>query len=399
VNCLLCHNGRGHLDTLSLWGSQTTRVQAWGLSAFIAKTKTQSVATPVNPATNTSGSSYWSLGTNTSDYQLNTTTGNRPARQPIGTVKVITPSYLWTGQTPATGQDYRTALAGFVTGDFQFARASVNYIWAELFGMGIVDPPDQFDPARLDPANPPPAPWTLQPSNPQLLTALAQSFIDSGYDVKALIRLMVNSQTYQLSSVYTGTWQASYEPFFARHFVRRLWGEEVHDSINTAINTFPTYTVAGFSAASTVYGVTSPGFGTTNYAMQSPDVVNTPDNGGAVSQFLDVFLRGNRDDQPRKEEGSILQALGLMNDNYVQSRIHATGTGATASFLQTQLNTYRGPMLVDMLFLNVLSRMPTADEMTQMENQLATGGTTALKTNAEDALWTLFNKLDFSFNY
>jgi hypothetical protein len=56
-------------------------------------------------------------------------------------------------------------------------------------------------------------------------------------------------------------------------------------------------------------------------------------------------------------------------------------------------------MLVDMLFLNVLSRMPTADEMTQMEAQLATGGATALKTNAEDALWTLFNKLDFSFNY
>ena len=60
--------------------------------------------------------------------------------------------------------------------------------------------------------------------------------------------------------------------------------------------------------------------------MQAPDVVNMPDGGGAVSQFLDVFLRGNRDDQPRKSEGSILQALGLMNDNFIQSRIHATGT-------------------------------------------------------------------------
>jgi len=399
VNCLLCHDGRGHLDTLSLWASQTTRVQAWGLSAFMAKTKTYSIATPINPATNKADSSYWGLGAYTTDYQLNTTTGNRPARQPIGTVKVITPWYLWGGQAPATGQDYRTALATLVTNDPQFARASVNFIWAELFGMGIVDPPDQFDPARLDPNNPPPSPWTLQPSNPQLLNALAQYFIDSGYDVKALMRLIVNSQTYQLSSVYNGTWQASYEPFFARHFVRRLWSEEIHDSMNTAINTFPTYTVAGFSAASTIYGITSPGFGTIGYAMQEPDVVNNPDNGGAVSQFLDVFLRGNRDDQPRKEEGSILQGLGLMNDNYIQSRIHATGTGATTSYLQTQLNTYKGPMLVDALYLNVLSRLPTATETTQVMNQLAVGGTAAYKTNAEDVLWTLFNKLDFSFNY
>jgi hypothetical protein len=209
----------------------------------------------------------------------------------------------------------------------------------------------------------------------------------------------VNSQTYQLSSVYNGNWQASYEPFFARHFVRRLWSEEVADSVSVAINTFPTYTVNGFSNASAVYGVTSPGFGTISFAMQAPDVVNMPDGGGAVSQFLDVFLRGNRDDQPRKSEGSILQGLGLMNDNYIQSRIHATGSGATASFLMNQLNTYKGPMLADALYLNVLSRMPSQTEITQMTTQFGTPGTTAYKTNAEDALWTLFNKLDFVFNY
>ena len=68
-------------------------------------------------------------------------------------------------------------------------------------------------------------------------------------------------------------------------------------------------------------------------------------------------------------------------------------------FLQTQLNTYKGPMLVDALYLNVLSRLPTSDEMTQVLNQLAAGGTAGYKTDAEDVLWTLFNKLDFSFNY
>ena len=80
----------------------------------------------------------------------------------------------------------------------------MNYIWAQFFGRGIVDPPNQFDPARLDPDNPPPAPWTLQPSNARLLNALAQRFIDGGYNLKALMREIANSDAYQLSSRYDG---------------------------------------------------------------------------------------------------------------------------------------------------------------------------------------------------
>jgi len=159
--------------------------------------------------------------------------------------------------------------------------------------------------------------------------------------MKALMRLMVNSDTYQLASDYNGTWDPAWISYFARKFVRRLWSEEVHDSIVTAIGTAPLYTVPGFTADSTNYSVDSPGFGKISFAMQAPDVVNMPDGGGAVSQFLDTFLRGNRDDQPRKSEGSILQALGLMNDNFVESRIHATGTGATATFLAKQTDRYQ----------------------------------------------------------
>jgi hypothetical protein len=132
-----------------------------------------------------------------------------------------------------------------------------------------------------------------------------------------------------------------------------------------------------------------------------------PDNGGSVSQFLDVFLRGNRDDQPRKTEGSILQALGLMNDPFIQNRIHATGTGATATFLAKLLAQYPTDedTLVNMLFLNVLNRYPTADEKAASIAQLNTGPKTFagigvnMKTNAEDLLWALFNKVDFLFNY
>jgi hypothetical protein len=399
VNCLLCHNGAGHLTTLSLWGGQTTRLQAWGLSAFMAHTYTQYVATPKDPNNPNATYSYYSLGKYTTDYALNTTTGNRPSRQPIGTLKTVTPNYLFGGGGAASGEDYRVALARYVTSDFQFARAAVNYQWAQFFGVGIVDPPDQFDPARLDPNNPPPAPWTLQPTNAALLNALAQNFIDSGYDLKKLQRLIVNSDTYQLASEYSGTWDVSYEPYFARKFVRRLWSEEIHDSVITAINTFPSYTVPGFTNASTVYSVDSPGFGKITYAMQAPDVVSMPDGGGAVSQFLDIFLRGNRDDQPRKQEGSILQALGLMNDNFIESKIQATGTGATATFLTNMLNTYGDSMLVTNLYMDVLSRKPTDAEMTLALAQLGAGGAANRKNNAVDLLWTLFNKVDFVFNY
>jgi len=406
VNCLLCHNGRGHLDSLSLWGRQTTRLQAWGLSAFLAHTRTRSLNLPPDPNNPTRAAyNYWSLDVYTTEYALNTTTGNRPARQPVGSVRTITPTYLFTGDKPSKGEDYRVALARNVTGDFQFARAAVNYMWAQFFGAGIVDPPDQFDPARLDPQNPPPAPWTLQPSNAKLLNGLAQYFIDSNYDIKALQRLITNSDTYQLASEYKGTYDPAWDKYFARKFVRRLWGEELHDSVITAINTLPSYTVPGFSVDSAIYAANSPGFGKISYAMQAPDVVNMPDGGGAVSQFLDNFLRGNRDDQPRKAEGSILQALGLMNDNFIQSRIHATGTGATASFL-TKLLAGSDAALVNTLFMDVLSRPPNATELslalTQLKAGAASNGTvtaTQRKTNAEDLLWSLFNKVDFVFNY
>ena len=115
----------------------------------------------------------------------------------------------------------------------------MNYLWAYFFGRGIVDPPDTFDPARLDPDNPPPAPWTLQPSNARLLNALAQHFIDSNFNLKALMREIVNSDTYQLSSRYPGQWNAAWEPYFARKFVRRLWGEEIIDGVVQSSGSLP----------------------------------------------------------------------------------------------------------------------------------------------------------------
>src|ERR1035441_4442023 len=135
VNCLLCHNGRGHLDTLSLWAGQTTRYQAWQLSSFISHTGMPGAASPIDPNNPKAGRlTTWAFTTGSTDYTLNTTIGNRPARQPLpGGAKTVPPLYLDGVSAPAKGADYRATLAQYVTSDMQFSRAAVNYVWAHLF--------------------------------------------------------------------------------------------------------------------------------------------------------------------------------------------------------------------------------------------------------------------------
>ncbi len=392
VNCLLCHNGLGHLDQISLWGSRTSRYQAWQLAAF--QSHTSFTRTPVAAGNN--NVYYWTVQDGakgfTTDYPLNTTTGNRPARvapagcKPGQPCYYVAPQYIFNGDAPNPGENYRSALAREVTGDFQFARATVNYIWAQLFGRGMVDPPDTFDPARLDPNNPPPAPWTLQPSNAALLNALAQHFIDSGYSIQALMREIANSDTYQLSSRYDGTWNAAWEPYFARKFVRRLWAEEVHDAVAQSSGTFPSYNYTGF---------TDQGYPKISYAMQLPDVVNAPSDGN-ISPMLDSFLRGNRDNQPRAEDGSILQALNLMNNSFVVQRSHQSGTNASQLIIQN-LNRSNED-LVNTLFLAILSRYPTQDEMKTAITGMPMTASGRI-AQVQNLVWSLYNKVDFVFNY
>jgi hypothetical protein len=388
VNCILCHNGRGHLDQLSLWGSSTTRYQAWQLASYMSHTSF--ARTPVDPSN--TNIYYWNVVDNprATDYAMNTTTGNRPARvAPSGCKSgqpcfYVPPQYILSGDTPKAGENYRAALARSVTNDFQFARATVNYMWAQFFGRGIVDPPNTFDPARLDPDNPPREPWTLQPTNAALLNALSQHFIASGYDLKALMREIATSDTYQLSSRYNGTWNVAWEPYFARKFVRRLWAEEVHDAIVQSSGTLPSYTITGF---------TDLGFAKPSFAMQLPDITGP---GGDAQTVLDSFIRGNRDDQQRKTDGSILQALSLMNNNLVVQRSHATGTNASQLIAQ---NIGKSNVdLINTLYLTILSRLPSNAELQKAASWIPTSGSTRTAA-VQDLAWSLYNKVDFVFNY
>jgi len=375
LNCVMCHDGRRHLDTLTLWGKSATRYQGYQMAAFFAKTELR--RNRVNPANGTPY--YWTVEDNgryRADYNLNTTTGNRPARTAVGTVRVVAPEYPFNGNKPRTGENYRVALAREVTGDFQFARAAVNYLWKEFMTKAFVEPVNQFDPARLDPDNPPEAPWTLQPNQPRLLNALAQHFIDNKYDLKALMRTIVTSDVYQLSSRYSGEWSPSYENMYARHIPRRMWAEEIHDSILLSTNMPQTYNVAGL--------------GTVNWAMQLPDVVNV-----GLSQWLDTFYRGNRDTEDRRAEGSTLQALNMMNDSFVMNRTRAGGATSTGLLRRAITNT-TDEQLVSMLYINVLSRYPTEEEKQTAYAALKDGNR---QQRAEDLLWALLNKVDFFFNY
>ncbi len=397
VNCLLCHNGRGHLDSLSLWGYYKTRTEAYGMASFMSHTAT--LRQPFDPTNN--NVYYWALqnnvppntpvgiarnnGTNyTLDYQLNTQTGNRPARGATNSTVRVRPTYIMNGAQPPAGSDYRAFLADQVTSDFQFARATVNYMWEYFFGIGIVSPSNQFDPMRLDPDNPPKdcpsaAPCTLQASHPRLLNALAQDFINSNYDLKKLMQQIVNSRAYQLSARYDGEWNAANDRLFARKLVRRLWSEELHDAILQSSGIPATYTNAAWNPV------------TVNWAMQLPEPLGT-----GPGTFLDPFLRGNRDDEPRRGDPSIAQALALMNDNFVMSRVRSTA--ATTTLMKALV--LPDDQAVTSLYLNVLSRYPTATELAAAVANLKSASNAPARTlEGQNLLWSLYNKVDFMYNY
>jgi hypothetical protein len=382
VNCLLCHNGRGHLDGLSLWASNTTRYEAWQLASFFSRSRTvQQSGLSFNLQDNVQGFNL--------DYTLNTVSGNRPVRQgPDGCgegqpCRFVPPQYIFTGATPKPGENYRTALARSVTGDFQFARATVNYIWAQFFGRGIVDPVDGFDPARLDPDNPPPNPWTLQPSNARLLNSLARRFVDGGYNLKSLMREIAASDTYQLSSRYEGEWNPAWEPYFARKFVRRLWAEEIHNAVVQSSGSSPDYTAGGLQV-------------NPRFAMAFPEPAGMPSNDTAARSFLDAFLRGNRDDLARRQDGSIIQALRLMNSPFVEARLKVEGPTPNQLIVQN-LNKGNND-LVNTLFLAILSRYPSPGELSKAIASLSTDDADRLAA-VQDLVWSLYNKVDFVFNY
>lgn len=379
MDCLLCHNGAGHLDSVNLWGSQRLRSEAWGMSAFFARTRMQRQNISQQPPT----FKFIVSENNAGEYLLNTTTGNRSARRPLPNGSTTaTPSYIFGVGGLNPGENRRQAIARLVTADPQFARAAVNYLWEKLMVEALVSPSNGFDPARLDASAPPPSPWTLQAANAELLNALAQDFIQSGYNLQKLLGLIAKSSAYQLSTKYPGTWKIQYVPYYARKYVRRLDAEEIHDAVAKATGILGSYTIGTL--------------GTINWAMQLPDTVEPlVGRDTAVRVFLNAFQRGDRDQKLRTLDPAILQALSLMNSSFVMTRIHQSNAGSTVSMLLAQSNL-TPTQVITSLYLATLSRNPTPEELQTLTPYFLSLGR---QSATESIQWVLLNKVDFIFNY
>ena len=381
--CTSCHSGKGHTDQLNLWLTSVGRGDFWGMSAFWSRTTLKRSGA-------TSAEYYYTIADSASgNYALGTTTGNKTPRDGkvwAGGETSVTPRFVLGGEAPHAGEAYRAALARMVTANPQFARAAVNYLWREMFTVGIVEPPWDFDLLRQDASQQLPAGWTPQPTHPALLKMLADELAASGFDIRTTLRTLALSSSYQLSSFYPAGWKEEYAPLFARHFVRRLRAEEVLDAVTKATSVPAVLNVLDYAVP-------------VAWAGQLPDGYEPRGTGGTVYRaFLDSYLRGNRDTVPRSSEGSISQALSQLNSTVVTSRVKASTAGSTVAQVVAAKATPE--QAVDTLFVATLSRLPTPGERADalaILTALPAGKTFA--SACEDLQFALLNKLDFLFNY
>jgi hypothetical protein len=352
TTCISCHNGRGHLEPINLYLSRRTRLDFWKQSAFFSR---MNILIESNDASNATNRGYISDRSN-GGYNSVLADPNNPGPRPPRTGGPYTPVYLFDGSTPATG-NWRKELAGAVTNDRQFARAFVNYVWAHFFRVGIVDPPDGWDPARLDPNNPPPAPWSLQPSHPQLLEQLTDYFIRNGYRLAPLVRLMAASRAYGLSGNYSGTWTPLAALDYAKSLPRRMTAEELYDAVVTATGTPVPMTVEGFSR--TLY-----------YAGELPDATEPRsieqrgvDENNYIRDFLSTMGRGDWWRTARDNTLNPALMLYFMNSPAVTARTFGN-TYYFGNSLTARLNatTISNADAVDEIVLATLGRFPTASE-------------------------------------
>ena len=368
-DCLLCHNGRGHLDQATRWGITQSRTQAQGMAAFFSRMR----FTASQPT-----GSFNVSDADSGSYELNTNSGNRPDRVAIGSAIALTPEYRETGAAPSDG-NWRAAFAANVVKDPMFARNLANRIWKQLFNLGLVEPADSLDPARLDPANPPPEPWDFQATHPVLLEKLAAEFARGDFHLRPFLRTLVQSSAYQLGSRYGGEWKVDYVAMFARHYARRMEGEEVHDAIAKATAIPGDYAIQGWSDR--------PG-----WAMQLPEPIE-PKGDATALNFMNTFQRGNRDTQLRGQDGSIQQQLFLMNDAFGGDRVKL----ARSPKLQSIAKITADGDLIEEVYLTFLSRRPSDLEKAAALAHL--GKTSSRNDAVEDLAWMCINKVDFLFSY
>lgn len=341
LECVSCHDGKGHLEKVNLFLSQKKRADLWRQASFFGKT----YIAPVYGRT-----PQFLVKDKAKGYDLSTTSSLRPPRK---SKEPILPAFLFGGEAQPHETE-RQAYARLLTSHPQFARTIVNLIWAELMGTGIVDPPLDFDLARQDPKNPPPAPWPLQPTHPELLDALAADFRAHGHDLRRLIATITSSQAYASN---------------AHRTTRRLSAEQLWDAVGQVSGIQPEMKVT-FSDKKF------------QYAMQARSPQDIEKSAKPVQRLLAQFGQCDRYAAEADRRPGMVQSALWMNEKVLLERTQAS----KGSRLEKLIAAKNPDALVDELFWAALSRPPSPAEKS-----------VALQADPEDLLWAIFNRLDFLF--
>ncbi|MDX1969011.1 MAG: DUF1549 and DUF1553 domain-containing protein [Planctomycetaceae bacterium] len=240
-----------------------------------------------------------------------------------------------------------------------FAKAFVNRLWGHLFGLGLVHEVDDL--RETNPA-----------SNPELLDRLAKEFIAHKFDMRHMVRLMVTSRTYQLSSTPLSE-NAGDHQNFARYYPRRFTAEVLLDAVDQA---------TGHKSQ----------FG--NMSSDSRAVDLPHENFG--SYLLDTFDRPRRVTACECERGTaatLSQVLLLANSDELENKL-AAGDGRIDKAFKAQKST---PQMIEDLYLASFARYPTPTEIFAAEAHIA--GSPDPRRGVEDVLWSLLNSREFLFNH
>jgi hypothetical protein len=278
------------------------------------------------------------------------------------TGKVPTPKYpdgKYAEFTPE--QDPRHALVDWMARPDNpfFAKALVNRMWGHFMGRGLVDAVDDI--RETNPA-----------SNPELLDALAKDFIDHKFDVKHIIRTLLNSRVYQLASEPTAANERDRQNF-ARFYARRLIAEVLHDAVDHACGTQTKF--SNMSASARAVDLPHEGFG---------------------SYFLDTFDRPRRVtgcECERSSSATLAQVLLMANSDEIENKL-ASGNGTIATRLKEKKPIKE---IIEELYLAGYSRFPRPQELQTTVQYVADQEN---KQRAlEDVLWTVINSKEFIFNH
>ena len=278
------------------------------------------------------------------------------------TGEVLPPKPLFGSAPPADDPevDPRDVLAEWITSSENdyFSEVIVNRVWADLMGVGIVDPVDDIR-------------ATNPPSNAALLQALAADFRDHGHDLKHLIRTIMASSVYALGSEPNDRNVADLRNF-SRHYRQRLRAEVLMDAVGDA-----TGVPDNFAAAPPLTRATA------LWTNRVP------------SLFLDTFGRPDANQDPpceRLEDAAVVQALHLMNAPELQQKL-SSDSGRVAELAKSDKTP---EAIIEELYLACYGRQPSADERGVAES-LFTERKDDRRGAVEDLLWALLNSPEFVF--